>query len=101
MSLPGSLPNPPADDHRRTLKVLSFNVWWVSRSSLTACPDALSRGLAIIAKKRKERIRAIATYLASSSFDIVCLQELWVYKDYEIVKNEVSQVLPFSRFFHT
>ncbi|KAK8861473.1 hypothetical protein IAR55_002294 [Kwoniella newhampshirensis] len=68
-----------------TLKVFSFNVW----------------GLAIISKDRHVRIRAIAEYLASSSYDIVCLQELWVYKDYEIVREEVSQNLPFSRFFHT
>ncbi|KAK4687628.1 sphingomyelin phosphodiesterase 2, partial [Tremellales sp. Uapishka_1] len=68
-----------------TLKVLSFNVW----------------GLAFVSKDRKIRIKAIAEYLASSSFDIVCLQELWIYKDFEIVREEVLQNLPFSRFFHT
>ncbi|WVN85784.1 uncharacterized protein L203_100935 [Cryptococcus depauperatus CBS 7841] len=72
-------------DSEHTLKVLSFNVW----------------GLAFISKDRKDRIRAIAEHLASSSYDIVCLQELWVYKDYEIVREEVQSNLPFSRFFHT
>jgi hypothetical protein len=32
---------------------------------------------------------------------VVCLQELWIYKDFEIVREEVLQNLPFSRFFHT
>ncbi|WVQ78751.1 hypothetical protein IAT38_000838 [Cryptococcus sp. DSM 104549] len=80
-----SLPNPPPGDPDRTLKVFSFNVW----------------GLALISKDRPARIRAIAEYIASSSYDIVCLQELWIYKDYEIVREEVRGCLPFSRFFHT
>ncbi|WVQ73712.1 hypothetical protein IAR50_003292 [Cryptococcus sp. DSM 104548] len=70
-------------DH--TLKVLSFNVW----------------GLAFISKDRIQRLRAIAEHIASASYDIVCLQELWVYKDYEMVREEIQSVLPFSRFFHT
>jgi len=59
------------------------------------------RGLAIISKDRHARIQAIAEYLASSSYDIVALQELWVYKDYEIIRSQVQHNLPFSRFFHT
>ncbi|WWD16616.1 hypothetical protein CI109_101044 [Kwoniella shandongensis] len=80
-----SMPNPTAGSPDHTLKVFSFNVW----------------GLAFISKDRHARIRAIAEYLASSNYDIVCLQELWVYKDYEIVREEILQNLPFSRFFHT
>ncbi|WWC87756.1 uncharacterized protein L201_002648 [Kwoniella dendrophila CBS 6074] len=80
-----SLPNHPPDHPDRTLKVLSFNVW----------------GLAIISKDRLIRIKAIAEHLASSNYDIVCLQELWVYKDFEIVREAVRRNLPFSRFFHT
>jgi sphingomyelin phosphodiesterase 2 len=91
--------DPSMDDPKRTLRVFSFNVWCVEMLRYGA--GLTLRGLAIISKDRKVRIRAIAEYLASSNYDIVCLQELWVYKDYEIVKNEVSQVLPFSRFFHT
>lgn len=59
------------------------------------------RGLAIVSKDRRTRIHAIADYLASSSYDIVCLQELWIYKDYEVVREAVQRNLPFSRFFHT
>ncbi|OCF30492.1 inositol phosphorylsphingolipid-phospholipase C [Kwoniella heveanensis BCC8398] len=80
-----STSNYPPWNQDRTLKVLSFNVW----------------GLAIISKDRQTRIRAIAEYLASSSYDIVCLQELWVYKDFEVVREHVRRNLPFSRFFHT
>ncbi len=60
-----------------------------------------SRGLAFISKDRPARIKAIAEYLASTSYDIVCLQELWIYKDFEIVREELLNNLPFSRFFHT
>ncbi|WWC97082.1 hypothetical protein V866_003959 [Kwoniella sp. B9012] len=81
MSLPNHLPDHPD----RTLNVLSFNVW----------------GLAIVSKDRQVRIKAIAEYLSSSNYDIVCLQELWVYKDFEIVREKVRRNLPFSRFFHT
>ncbi|KIR72821.1 inositol phosphorylsphingolipid-phospholipase C [Cryptococcus deuterogattii CA1014] len=76
---------PASADPNLTLKVLSFNVW----------------GLAIVSKDRRTRIQAIAEYLASSSYDIVCLQELWIYKNYEVVREEVQGNLPFSRFFHT
>ncbi|ORX36491.1 Endonuclease/exonuclease/phosphatase [Kockovaella imperatae] len=69
----------------RELKVLSFNVW----------------GLAVVSKEKTPRIRAIAEALRGSEYDIVCLQEVWVYKDYEIIRNSVSDNLPFSRFFHT
>ncbi|KAI9632529.1 inositol phosphorylsphingolipid-phospholipase C [Dioszegia hungarica] len=69
----------------RTLRVLSFNVW----------------GLAIIAKERAARIRAIAKHLASSNYDIVCLQECWVYKDFELIRDEVVHTLPYARFFNS
>jgi hypothetical protein len=59
------------------------------------------RGLAFISKDRPPRIKAIAEYLATTHYDVVCLQELWIYKDFEIVREEVLQNLPFSRFFHT
>lgn len=80
-----SLPIPSHDDGDRSLKVLSFNVW----------------GLAFISKDRPARIKAIAEHIAFSTYDIVCLQELWIYKDFEIVREMVNNVLPFSRFFHT
>lgn len=31
----------------------------------------------------------------------MCLQELWIHDEFELVRDQVLQVLPFSRFFHT
>jgi len=61
----------------------------------------MRRGLAFISKDRPTRIKAIAESIANSAYDIVCLQECWIYKDFEIIREEVLQYLPFSRFFHT
>lgn len=60
-----------------------------------------TRGLAFISKDRPARISAIADHLATTNHDIVCLQEIWIYKDYELVRDRVSHTLPYSRFFHT
>jgi sphingomyelin phosphodiesterase 2 len=45
------------------------------------------RGLAFISKDRPARINAIAEYLSQADYDVVCLQELWIYKDYEHVRG--------------
>ncbi|KAI9508349.1 inositol phosphophingolipids phospholipase C [Russula earlei] len=50
---------------------------------------------------RSERINAITRYLENSQFDIIALQELWVYADYNIVRSRLSKSLPFSKFFHS
>jgi len=56
--------------------------------------------LNIVSKYRKERIAAIAQALSDSSYDIVALQELWVYSDYELIKARVVNKLPHAKFFH-
>lgn len=80
--------NPP------TLSVLTLNVW----------------GLKFISKDRTPRIAAIAEYLAThadptaqagTGFDIVCLQECWVQKDFDTIKTACKDVFPYSRYFHT
>ena len=60
----------------------------------------LFRGLLIVSKYRKERVAAIAQVLSDSSYDIVALQELWVYSDYELVKAKVVNRFPYAKFFH-
>ncbi|KAH9964174.1 inositol phosphophingolipids phospholipase C [Russula dissimulans] len=51
---------------------------------------------------RSKRIQAITQYLEENSqYDIVALQELWVYADYDIVRSRLSNFLPFSKFFHS
>lgn len=81
-------PSPP------TLSVLTFNVW----------------GLKFVSKDRTPRIAAIAEYIAThadatshpgTGFDVVCLQECWVQKDYETIKSRCHSVFPYSRYFHT
>jgi hypothetical protein len=75
--------------------------WSFPSPGNTPSDHSSHRGLAVVSKDRPPRIKAIASYLAASDYDVVCLQELWIYKDYEIVKKEVESKLPYSRFFHT
>ena len=58
------------------------------------------RGLKYVSKNRTERIQAIARFLADSDHDIVALQEIWVFADYEHVLESVSKRLPHSKFFY-
>jgi sphingomyelin phosphodiesterase 2 len=53
-----------------------------------------------VSSHRKERVAAIARFLAESDYDIVTLQELWVFADYEHVRGAVSKILPHSKFFY-
>lgn len=67
------------------IRVLSFNCW----------------GLKYVSKKRKERIDGIAHELANSNVDIIALQEVWVFADYENIQERVSKQLPHSKFFYS
>lgn len=53
-----------------------------------------------VSKHRTERVTAIANALASSDYDIITLQELWVFADFEFVRAAVSKKLPHSKFFY-
>ncbi|KAK9719099.1 phospholipase C type enzyme [Basidiobolus ranarum] len=66
-------------------QVLSLNCW----------------GLKFVSKKRKERLEAIAQHLVESEYDIVGLQEIWVYNDFEMVRHKTRASLPYTHFFHT
>jgi sphingomyelin phosphodiesterase 2 len=57
--------------------------------------------LKFVAKNRSERIAGIANELANGNHDIINLQEIWVFADYEHVKAKVSARLPFSKFFYS
>ncbi|KAI0053420.1 inositol phosphophingolipids phospholipase C [Auriscalpium vulgare] len=70
-------------DHE--LRIFSLNCW----------------GLKYVSKNRTERIAAIASFLERSQYDIVALQELWVYADYQIVRVSVSKHLPYAKFFYS
>jgi len=84
-------------------RIVSLNVW----------------GLWIVAKQRKERIQAIGDWLTSTSrpnsissdaglankdpsasYDVVCLQELWVRSDAEYLRHRAKESgLQYSRYF--
>ncbi|KJA22419.1 hypothetical protein HYPSUDRAFT_87445 [Hypholoma sublateritium FD-334 SS-4] len=66
------------------LRILSLNCW----------------GLKYVSKDRVTRINAIANLLATASYDIVCLQELFVSQDFETIRAALSNSLPFVKLFH-
>lgn len=58
------------------------------------------RGLKYVSKFRSERMAAIAKALAASDYDVITLQEVWVYGDFELIRNAVSNRMPYSKFFY-
>ncbi|KAF9355544.1 hypothetical protein BGX26_006420 [Mortierella sp. AD094] len=68
--------------------------------------DRLRRGgagLKFVSKDRQDRLTAIGRYLADSSrgYDIVGLQEVWVYDDYLRIKDLVQDTLPHTKHWHS
>ncbi|KAF5366930.1 hypothetical protein D9757_010844 [Collybiopsis confluens] len=59
-------------------------------------------GLKFVSKNRKDRIIAIADELShTEEYDVITLQELWVYSDYEYVRESVAKYLPYAKFFYS
>ncbi|CAH1174062.1 unnamed protein product [Phaedon cochleariae] len=58
-------------------------------------------GLFAVSKNRKVRMQAIAEYLAINQYDVVCLQEVWIDRDFFLIKDRVSGVLPYSHYFYS
>ncbi|KAH9929680.1 Endonuclease/exonuclease/phosphatase [Fomitopsis serialis] len=67
------------------LRILTLNCW----------------GLKYVSKFRSERMSAIAHALASSDYDVITLQEVWVYGDFEMIRTAVSNQMPYSKFFYS
>ncbi|XP_066151663.1 putative neutral sphingomyelinase [Euwallacea fornicatus] len=67
------------------LKVFTLNCW----------------GLAVVSKDRRSRILAIADMLSVNQFDVVCLQEVWTNRDYNILREKLYNVLPYSHYFYS
>ncbi|TFK56863.1 DNase I-like protein [Heliocybe sulcata] len=67
------------------LRVLTLNCW----------------GLKYVAKNRVERIAGIADVLSASDYDIVCLQEVWVSADYNLIRRSVAGRLPYAKYFYS
>ena len=53
-----------------------------------------------MSKSRQERVVAITQFLVESDYDVIALQELWVFADYEHVRAALAKRLPHSKFFY-
>jgi len=67
-----------------SVRVLTLNCW----------------GIWLLSSDREARIAAIASYLAQADYDIVLLQEVWCVSDFDLIRKEARNCLPFSHFFH-
>ncbi|RCI02216.1 phospholipase C type enzyme, partial [Rhizopus stolonifer] len=67
------------------LTVLSLNCW----------------GLFVVSKERKFRLQAIADYISQQDYDLVALQEVWMWSDFDTIKETTESVLPYSRYFYS
>ncbi|CAJ0907164.1 9965_t:CDS:2 [Entrophospora sp. SA101] len=47
----------------------------------------------------QQRMEAIADKLSQSDYEIVCLQEVWVYDNYKLICNKTRKRFPYSRFY--
>ena len=82
-------------DTTKIMKVLTFNCWAINY-------------VPFVTKDRKQRVTAIAQYLAKetdaetkdSIYDLVCLQELWTKADRNLIKEACKKSLPYSAEFH-
>ncbi|KAI9287446.1 Endonuclease/exonuclease/phosphatase [Umbelopsis sp. AD052] len=68
-----------------TLSVLSLNCW----------------GLFMVSKEREFRLHAIADYIASTNYDVVALQELWMWDDFEYIKTVAANKYPNIEIFYS
>ncbi|KAI8879765.1 DNase I-like protein [Backusella circina FSU 941] len=67
------------------LAVFSFNCW----------------GLQFVAKHRRFRIEEIAKFISTQDYDIITLQEVWVWSDFEYIKEAVQHKLPYFKYFYS
>ncbi|TKA58499.1 hypothetical protein B0A53_00239 [Rhodotorula sp. CCFEE 5036] len=78
-----------ADTEGTRLRVLTLNCW----------------GLWLLADKRRQRIAAIADWIANShgaQFDVIALQEVWVRADFDLIADRAKDAgMTHSRFFYS
>jgi len=75
----------------------------VQRGSILTLKPCNHRGLKFVSKDRQDRLTAIGRYLADASrgYDIVGLQEVWVYDDYLRIKELVQETLPYTKHWRS
>jgi sphingomyelin phosphodiesterase 2 len=54
----------------------------------------------MVSKEREFRLHAIADYIASNDYDVVALQELWMWNDFEYLKRVAAHKYPSIEFFY-
>lgn len=57
------------------------------------------RGLKWLSRHRHARLDAVAERIAHSQYDIVALQEIWVFADFENLVKKTSHLLPYAKFY--
>ncbi|CAG9766639.1 unnamed protein product [Ceutorhynchus assimilis] len=67
------------------LKIFTLNCW----------------GLALLSKNRKSRFEAIGEWLLANPVDIVCLQEVWLMRDFNFLQETLIDLLPYSHYFYS
>ncbi|TIA84529.1 hypothetical protein E3P98_00082 [Wallemia ichthyophaga] len=67
------------------MKVLTLNIW----------------GLNKVSKFRQQRVSAIVSSLSNDLADIICLQELWLDSDFDLIKRNLSHIYPHSVYFYS
>ena len=87
-----------ATSDEELISILSLNCWFFRTTRWRA---DLSRGLKYVSKHRAARLDAIANCIAQSTYDIVALQEIWVYSDFENLARKTSHILPFAKFYYS
>ena len=77
---------PHQDQRPSKIEIISLNCW----------------GLKYISKHRHDRLAEIGLRLASrrTRIDIVGLQECWTQEDYEIIRRQTQDILPYGKFYH-
>ena len=52
-----------------------------------------------LSKYREVRMQALGDKLASCGYDVICLQECWVYNDFLYIQTKVRHLLPYSHYY--
>lgn len=52
-----------------------------------------------MSKYREIRLRALGDALSTCDYDLICLQEVWVYRDFQYIQTKVRESLPYSHFY--
>lgn len=99
-SRPCLLPSCPRQASRASVSSHSIAGTLAICSLLVVNTQSLYRGLKYVSKNLEERIETIAHELSNSDYDLIGLQEIWVFAHYQRVQQRVVRRLPHSKFFY-